>query len=47
MGVNSGQGVRWSFPGKFTMDPGWVFWKKFWSEISDGPWLGDLEVFLT
>ena len=23
-----------------------MIWKEFWLEVSDGPWLGDLEVFL-
>ena len=40
------QGIRWSFPGKFLMDPDWVIWKDFWLEISDGTWLVDLEEFL-
>ena len=28
------------------MDPSWVIWKDFWLEISNGPWMGDLEGFL-
>ena len=31
MGVNLGHWM--GFPGKIRMEPGWVIWKDFWSEI--------------
>ena len=44
MGVNSG--IRWFFPGKFLIDPGWASLKDFWLGIFIGPWLGGFEGFL-
>ena len=30
------RGIRWRFPGKFRIDPGWIIWNEAWSELPNG-----------